>query len=59
MTTATKAGTGKTIVGALMPTPQAQALKDLAWQRRTTVSELIRTSTASLLAQAQQEGGAS
>lgn len=38
------------LVGAMMPAPMVQELKDLAWMKRTTVSDLMREATAQLLA---------
>ena len=34
----------------MMPAPMVQELKDLAWMKRTTVSDLMREATAQLLA---------
>ena len=43
------------LVGVMMPSPMVQELKDLAWMKRTTTSDLVRQATAHLLA-AQKEG---
>ena len=46
---------GQAFVGVLMPAAMAAQLKDLAWTKRTTVSDLVRQAAAATL-EAQKDG---